>query len=477
MKGRDIKRQLKNDISSASNSSFSAIMERCEGESVQSEAMLVTPEGHTSTEKSRRWIYVALAMLALFFVIYAIIFFNQKSPEDPFIPPTTKSSGYFVIDINPSVKISYDENGIVTGATALNEDAEVLLYGLDVSSKTPEEAIGILFDRCVELGYFSAERDNNAVLASAMTSEGARDEEMTRQIKELFSNKFSSKKMLGVVITGAESNALDGFAEQYGVDSQKYALIMYYLELGGVLDTASYSQISVSELYERIRELEKLKKAQDIAKAQDEAKNAEGKLFKSLADSIEALVLELEACIARADGDEMSPPNGPSDRVPPSVPNEIGKPSKLTLWLAMGHGKERYEGFKGRFDEYLLELKRAEEASDCKSAVEQILVILNEMKADESDEALIALIDETILQIELLFEQFEIASATLSSLNATIEEQSSARAEAFKDAPMPEHENVEQWQRSKEAELASQWYEHKKQWDNERKNDLMGGKK
>ena len=34
------------------------------------------------------------------------------------------------------------------------------------------------------------------------------------------------------------------------------------------------------------------------------------------------------------------------------------------------------------------------------------------------------------------------------------------------------HDDVEEWQRERESEIASSWYEMKKQWNNDRKNDL-----
>ena len=82
---------------------------------------------------------------------------------------------------------------------------------------------------------FLAERDNNAVLASATSDNGERDEKMTGEIKRLFASEFSKKKIRGVVITGVQGSELDAEANEYGIDSQKYALILSYLDMGGEL--------------------------------------------------------------------------------------------------------------------------------------------------------------------------------------------------------------------------------------------------
>lgn len=70
----------------------------------------------------------------------------------------------------------------------------MLLYGTELAGKNYEEAAEILFDRCVKLGYFSASRENNAVLVSASLSEGGKDEKMTLEMKKLLSEEFPPTK-------------------------------------------------------------------------------------------------------------------------------------------------------------------------------------------------------------------------------------------------------------------------------------------
>ncbi len=483
MRKSSIKKQLKKDISTASCSDFSAVMARCEQASPSpvSEAVLVSADGKGEVIRSRAWLRLTIALIVAFFAIYAVILFTQNSND---ISPV-REGGYVVIDINPSIKIYYDENDIVTGAQALNEDGSVLICDLDFTGKTPKEAVALIFDKCVRLGYFSSERDNNAILASATSKNGTRDEQMTSQFKSMFIDEFSKKNMPGVVITGVQSPTLTAEADLYGIDEQKYALILYYKSLGGELDESEYAKISITELYEKISEIEKKAKEDNIKETQANLNATKKKIFSSLSTSIEKIVTSLEACIAKADGDEMNEPphgqggeqeNGREERPdsPPTSPDSMGRPqgARAISISTPPHGKERYEGFKSRFTTYIDDLRRAEEESDCKSAVDGILTILTEMRADESDEELIALIDKTIEEINALYKEFELACSELSSLSATPEEESSARLEHFKDAPSGGGVNVEEWQKQKESEIAKSWYEQKAIWDNERKNDL-----
>lgn len=460
MKKHSIKKQLKQDLSVASRSDFSTLLEKCnEGEGLTCEVAYAT--GGTTTMRGSRLRLICITLAILLAILATVIYLTGREDSS-----NNKMGGYFVIDINPSVKVGYDKDGFVTELIPLNEDANVLIYNIDIIGKSSNEAVEILFDRCISLGYFSAERDNNAVLASATSENGELDEKMTKHIKELFTSKFSDKKMLGVVITGIQDSKLDEKASEHGIDSQKYALILHYLELGGELDAELYDDIKISELYGKISELEKQLKQDALEKAREEKCSAEKKLFSSIADSVARLIDELERCITRLDT-----PATPSS--PPGKPNGGGKPHDPSEPRPSIPERDRYEGFVSSFDKYIIELDKAKEASDVYSAVDGILEILNKIKADESDSELIALIDKTIAEIDELTDELEIKSSELDNLDTTIEETIEQRLEAFKDASAGKSENVQSWQKDKEKELMASWYEQKREWENERKGDLM----
>ena len=257
MKKSDIERQLKKDLQAAAPSDFDAVWKKCrhdlpeketeeEFEFVPAVAAAGGGEAGRSGRAGKRTLACILAAVifcfaALFTLLGAALGWFRGG--DDFVIPG--SDGYFIFDINPSVELSYDKTGRVTGAEGLNEDGEVLLYGLDLQGKTYDEAADVLFKRCVKLGYFASGREDNAVLVSAVLSEGGRDETMTAEMKGLLSEAFAANKIRGVVITGVENAQLEEAAQKYGIDAQKYALILSYLALGGSLEEAEYSSVSV----------------------------------------------------------------------------------------------------------------------------------------------------------------------------------------------------------------------------------------
>lgn len=106
---------------------------------------------------------------------------------------------------------------------------------------------------------------------------------MTAEMKKLLSEAFVSNKIPGVVITGVENPALSAEAAKYGIDAQKYELILAYLALGGKIKDSEYASVSVRELY---AEISKLQKKNKIDKLETEAGEAEEKLFETISDCI-----------------------------------------------------------------------------------------------------------------------------------------------------------------------------------------------
>lgn len=475
MKRSTLKRQLNKDISSASRSDFSKVMEKCKGED-KGERVAVLAHSGERAERSSIIKYL-LGALAILLMIGAVVFMlldkpteqAPNAPASPISPPKT-SGGYFVIDINPSIKISYNESGVVTGTEALNEDADVLLVNLSLEGKTPEEAIDAIFDKCIQLGYFSAERENNAVMASALTEGGERDEAMTEQVKKHFSNQFSKKKIRGVVITGVQNSALDEQAGKYGIDSQKYALILEYKELGGELAEDMYDDISISELYEGISQKAKERHEQIINEAKDSFKLTENMLFDSLKGEISKLINVVIIGDLENDIEEIFPslpeapatPNIPekSENQPqgiPSMPRSISSESGTSSPSAI-------------LNACLVAIDEFRQAGDFIGAVNKTLETLEAIKL--LDPSLSEDIDSSISKVNGLLEEFKGKKTELDSATASAQEKNDARLEAFKDNKGGAHEDVEKWQQDKEGELASSWYEYKKQWESERQNDL-----
>ena len=459
MKKSDIERQLKKDLQAAAPSDFDAVWKKCrqdlpeketeeEFEFVPAVAAAGGGEAGRSGRAGKRTLACILAAVifcfaALFTLLGAALGWFRGG--DDFVIPG--SDGYFIFDINPSVELSYDKTGRVTGAEGLNEDGEVLLYGLDLQGKTYDEAADVLFKRCVKLGYFASGREDNAVLVSAVLSEGGRDETMTAEMKGLLSEAFAANKIRGVVITGVENAQLEEAAQKYGIDAQKYALILSYLALGGSLEEAAYSSVSVRELYQGISKLQKERKEKEIEELETEAGELEETLFETLSENIQKLIDELSDYIEERAED-----------------SEDSDGEDL---------KDKYEKQLEELEAYAEEMEDAQNKGEFGSLVHKLLNSLAEMSRNESDAALKELIDAVYTQIASIYDGLEDMWKELKHLSATAEETSSARLNKFGNSVGEDDEfDIDEWQEEKEELFASSWYDFKKQWDAARDRDL-----
>ncbi len=109
---------------------------------------------------------------------------EQQNPDENTPTQTADAVTYVGIDINPSVELTLDENGVVCTVYGANEDGTVLLYGEEENllGKGYEEAVEHITDLAVELGYLT----EGHKISTTVSSEDA-------SLEELISQKLDEK--------------------------------------------------------------------------------------------------------------------------------------------------------------------------------------------------------------------------------------------------------------------------------------------
>lgn len=460
MKRSDIERQLKNDLQAATPSDFDTLWAKCNASApantreTERVLALATASANKANGGNSHGGFsagrVRLVAILTAIILALGVFFGAAMG---WFGGGKLDKGYFIFDINPSVEVDYDENGKVTSAEGLNEDGKVLLCGVELVGKTYEEAAKALFDGCVKLGYFSAARQDNAVLVSATKEKGGADEEMTMRMKALLADTFTEKKMCGVVITGVDDPTLKDEAQSHGVDAQKYALIYAYLQMGGELCEAEYSQISIRELYKKIAEKEEDLEEAELGVLETNKAQTEAQLYEIVSEKIEDILEELSKQIGNTQ--------------PLSAPAFGG-----------GHGEPQGNDYKQRLEEledYAERIEDAKNQGQFDHIIKELLLKLDEIRMQERDTALKALFNEAYEAICEVLQSFEITVSQIQKLGASAEDQHAAREEKFgKD----HGENTFDWEEwldeyeDKEDDFEQSWYFRKNQWDEDRKKDL-----
>lgn len=426
MKKSDIEKRLQSDLNCAAPSDFAGLKKLCGlTDEKQTEKAVVfareraaaTAGGSsvsTSGGKISVWKFatgVVAFVLAVVLAITALfgIFGGKPKPV----------GGYFILDINPSVEIDYDGNGKVTGVVGLNEDGRVLLHNLDdQTGKTYDEVANVIVERCVKLGYFSVSSDGNAILVSATSLKGEKDETRTNEMKAAIAGAFATKKMAGVVITGVVNSGLEETAASFGVDVQKYGLIQDYLALcekvgaQSDLSESEYAGVSVRTLYEMIDALEE--------------KIEENEAFEPLAEKIGTIVESLEErCLG-----------------------------------------ERYEAIFDMLDDVLEEMEEAKTKEACQNKLVELLGNLEFLKIS-ADESVAAAIEQVKTDVVEVFTAW-FAEDSFAKWEKSVEELFEEREKQHQHNPSEGDENFyDDWLNKKdehEGDFSSNWFDKKNEW-------------
>ncbi len=134
------------------------------------------------------------AIFALSLILSICLFAIGCSENDP-APETNTANAtpasYVVIDINPSVELTVSEEGIVLTATAVNDDATVLLSQVEITGKTIEEASALLADKSIELGFIAEGNREISITVCGTTVE--LETEVFHKIKDQFCSHVQEK--------------------------------------------------------------------------------------------------------------------------------------------------------------------------------------------------------------------------------------------------------------------------------------------
>lgn len=417
-----IEKALRNEIKKSARTDFSKISIQCginkENFSNKEKRLVLADGGERSSAIKRNTILLLVVLICAISLCTIITKLSSK--------PYQASKGYFVIDINPSLEICYDEKGMVTSVNPLNEDAEILLLSLDFSENHYTDAVKTIVNSCIELGYISPDRADNAIMTTAASEDGFKDEYMTNEIKKAFSTEFSNRKILGVVITGVENPELKKEAEKFGIDAQKYALINEFISLGGAIGEDEYTEISIRELYKAIYEREKENKKQLI----DELTKKELKEKEDVIDTIKASTKEIVEMLTKE-----------SEHVPEWEKREVTE--------AIAH-----------IEDLSNNIKMTQTIEEINKDFENILLILNKFENDFQTE---------INGMNDKIESLNASNQELRDASKKVEEKREELINKYgeiKDGNA--NVNVEEWQETFENKFSEEWFDYKDKWQEDR---------
>lgn len=252
MKNKDIEKNIKKTISASKERIWDKVEKQiCDRESTALEMVTASGNQRVVIKNNKTLLY---SMISIFLAIVVAL--------SIFLPKLFKKSldytGSFFIDINPSIQVMVDKDGLVIDVVPLNEDALVLLQGpFEYEGKSSEAVAVALFELAYKSGYISPTQKDNAVLITGSLIDESLNQKISLKIKDSLTKKIKEKGVYCAILTDSLSDSIKQTADELGISPSKYQLIKSAIEMGVKIDQAEYTTISVREINKRIKEFGK----------------------------------------------------------------------------------------------------------------------------------------------------------------------------------------------------------------------------
>ncbi|MFH0993088.1 MAG: hypothetical protein V1761_01925 [bacterium] len=208
---------------------------------------------------------------------------------------------YVTLDINPSIDLTVNGKDVVLDANALNEDGDLLLLELDLIGEDLEDAIAMIIDKAIDLGFIDIEAAETLVSVSAIATTAEYGETIRNRVMEQVNAAFQERAMMGKAVAKTQSGSTIAEAADLGTTPEKLNLAKKACELDDELTLEQAVAMETVTLMARIQTKNAENKgiAQDL---KDEFQAARALIQDEYQPQIQALVDEI-AALAAADGD------------------------------------------------------------------------------------------------------------------------------------------------------------------------------
>lgn len=152
------------------------------------------------------------------------------------------------LDVNPSIQLQVNKNEKVLSANALNQDAEVILDGMDLKGTQLKVAVNAIVGSLLQNGYL--DRLSSAILISVEDDDALRaarlESDLTSEVGTALQNASAGAAVLSQVV-GYDAELIS-LAQGSSISVGKAAMVRDVQALNGQLDFNALSALSVEEL-------------------------------------------------------------------------------------------------------------------------------------------------------------------------------------------------------------------------------------
>lgn len=195
-----------------------------------------TPTQKPKGAKIVKWAAAVAALLVVAIGITMVSMFYK-----------TDSLVYF--DANPGIELRVNSSGKVLGAQPLNDEANLILDGMNLQNVDLNVAVNALIGSMVNHGYIT--ETQNAVLVSVVSPNLEKGAALQTKVVDEVSGVLTSSSVHGAILgqTLVEDARLRELATQYNISVGKAALVDALVSQEPLLNFADIAALPISDIY------------------------------------------------------------------------------------------------------------------------------------------------------------------------------------------------------------------------------------
>lgn len=271
MKRKEIERKLSSAVSQITpKDGFERISEKLDSASIQNERTVIkmTENKKKSFKNFTRVAVAACIILAI--GLFSVTFYDNNLAVDSIVD----------LDVNPSIELATNKQEKVIKVTAVNEDANAILDGMELENTDLKVAVNAIIGSMVQKGYFDA--IDNSILVTVQNKDEQKATSLQKKLAVNIDETLNSYHVEASVInqTVSKNTSAEDLAKELGISIGKANFIQNLISKDSSLKAEDLAKMSIKELAGVVNE-----KKIDISDIADY--DVDDSIWENIADSIE----------------------------------------------------------------------------------------------------------------------------------------------------------------------------------------------
>lgn len=134
------------------------------------------------------------------------------------LSPVEASESYVLVEINPKIEFTVDDDDIVTSVEFLNEDALTIGADIEFVGMDLDEALELFYTLALEAGYLDVNVDDNVIVITVGNDDEDLEEEIRQRTRGRAEDFMRKNRIRGGILSGeyAHEEAVE-VSETYGI--------------------------------------------------------------------------------------------------------------------------------------------------------------------------------------------------------------------------------------------------------------------